>query len=74
MQTFGWTLSELVVKRTDLKLMGESKLLILVSFRFEELLITQGFTGMAQVVVKPRILQPLAILAQKQNFTAKILA
>jgi len=27
-----------------------------------------------QVVVKPRILQLLAILEQKQNFTTKILA
>ena len=63
-----------MVEQTDLKLMCESKLLILVSFRFEELSIKQGFTGMTQVVVKPRILQLLAILEQKQNFTTKILA
>ena len=63
-----------MVEQTDLKLMCESKLLILVSFRFEELSIKQEFTGMTQVVVKPRILQLLAILEQKQNFTTKILA
>jgi hypothetical protein len=54
--------------------MCESKLSILVNFRFEELSITQEFTGMVQVVVKPRVPQPLAILEQKQNFTTKILA
>ena len=63
-----------MVEQTDLKLMCESKLSILVNFRFEELSITQEFTGMVQVVVKPRVPQPLAILVQKKNFTTKILA